>query len=279
LLPSFHFDRWDVRYEDRVLWRWRSCNKFLPLLAGCGAKINPFTQPQRAGLTPKEILSEGLGLMISSLFNGFVLGWSVAWPPGPVNAEMIRRGLLSREQGDGFWETWRVGLGACTGDFLWAFAVATGAGAILNKPGVRIILGIISLVLLLVLAAVFSRAAWQTARGAKNSDAPTIAGQTSAKGGYWLGFVFVLSSPWNIGFWLAVVGSQQTVMATPSLLNSLMLASAVVLGAVAWTIVLCAAVRLGARIFAHPGWQVWTQILTAAVMLYFATKLALQLFA
>jgi threonine/homoserine/homoserine lactone efflux protein len=92
---------------------------------------------------------------MSILVNGFVLGWSVAWPPRPVNAEMIRRGLLSREQGGGFWETWRVGLGACTGDFLWAFAVAAGAGALLNKPGLRIILGIISLVLLVVLAFVF----------------------------------------------------------------------------------------------------------------------------
>jgi threonine/homoserine/homoserine lactone efflux protein len=215
---------------------------------------------------------------MSILFNGFVLGWSVAWPPGPVNAEMIRRGLLPREQGGGFWETWRVGLGACTGDFLWAFAVAAGAGALLNKPGVRTILGIISLVLLLVLAFVFSRAAWEASRRGKSPDARGLPQQGRAQGGYWLGFLFVLSSPWNIGFWLAVVGSQQTVMATPSFLNSLMLASAVVLGALTWTIVLCVAVRLGAQIFAHPAWQVWTQALTAAVMLYFAAKLALQLF-
>src|SRR5438034_512958 len=98
---------------------------------------------------------------MSILLNGFVLGWSVAWPPGPVNAEMIRRGLLPREQGGGFWATWRVGLGAGTGDCLWALGVA---------------------------------------------------------------------------------------------------------------------VRSGARIFARPGWQVWTQALTAAVMVYFAAKLAFQLF-
>jgi threonine/homoserine/homoserine lactone efflux protein len=215
---------------------------------------------------------------MSILFNGFVLGWSVAWPPGPVNAEMIRRGLLPREQGGGFWETWRVGLGACTGDFVWALAVALGAGALLNQPGVRSVLGIISLALLVVLAVIFSRAAWKTAHGAKNWDASPTAGRTQVKGGYWIGFLFVLSSPWNIGFWLAVVGSQQTVMATPSFWNSLMLASAVVLGALTWTIVLCVAVRLGARIFARPIWQVWTQMLTAAVMLYFAAKLALRLF-
>src|SRR3989442_10687038 len=87
---------------------------------------------------------------MSMLLSGFVLGWSVAWPPGPVNAEMIRRGLLPREQGGGFWATWRVGLGACTGDFLWALSVAAGAGALLNKPNARVVLGIISLALLLL---------------------------------------------------------------------------------------------------------------------------------
>jgi threonine/homoserine/homoserine lactone efflux protein len=44
---------------------------------------------------------------------GFLLGWSVAWPPGPINSEMIRRGL-SR----GFCTAYAVGLGACSADFL-----------------------------------------------------------------------------------------------------------------------------------------------------------------
>ena len=147
------------------------------------------------------------------LINGFVLGWSVAWPPGPVNAEMIRRGLLSREQGGGFWGTWRVGLGACTGDFLWALSVAAGAGVLLNKPGVRTVLGLISLALLLVLAAIFSVSAWKTAhRG--NADVAGLP-KDGGRRGYLLGLFFVLSSPWNIGFWLAVVGSQQTATTAP----------------------------------------------------------------
>jgi threonine/homoserine/homoserine lactone efflux protein len=216
---------------------------------------------------------------MSILLNGFVLGWSVAWPPGPVNAEMIRRGLLSKDQGGGFWQTWSVGLGACIGDFAWAFAVATGAGALLNQPGVRTVLGIVSLALLLVLVAVFSRAAWRSARRMKNVKPSGLTNRSGAREGYLLGLLVVLSSPWNIGFWLAVVGSQQTLVSAPSFLNSLLLASAVVLGALAWTVVLCVAVRLGARIFARPIWQVWTQALTAAVMFYFAWKLALRLLA
>jgi threonine/homoserine/homoserine lactone efflux protein len=215
---------------------------------------------------------------MSILINGFVLGWSVAWPPGPVNAEIIRRGLLPREQGGGFWATWRVGLGACTGDFLWALSVAAGASVLLNKPNVRTVLGIISLALLLLLATIFSLGAWRAAKNATHVETLTAAENLRGRGGYFLGLIFALSSPWNIGFWMAVVGSQQTIAQAPSFSHSILLACAVVLGAVTWTIVLCVAVRSGARIFARPGWQVWTQALTAAVMVYFAAKLAFQLF-
>ena len=32
-------------------------------------------------------------MTLSTLANGFVLGGSVTWPPGPINAEIIRRGF------------------------------------------------------------------------------------------------------------------------------------------------------------------------------------------
>ena len=67
----------------------------------------------------------------ATIVNGLILGWSVAWPPGPINAEMIRRALISHKQGGGFWAAWQIGLGACSGDFLWALGVAAGAGALL----------------------------------------------------------------------------------------------------------------------------------------------------
>jgi threonine/homoserine/homoserine lactone efflux protein len=103
--------------------------------------------------------------------------------------------------------------------------------------------------------------------------------QDRSRGDYLLGLIFALSSPWNIGFWLAVVGSQQAMTHPRSIGDSLSLACAVVSGAIAWTIVLRAAVRFGADIFARPGWQVWTQLLTAAVMIHFGIRLALQMFA
>ncbi len=213
----------------------------------------------------------------ATLLNGLVLGWSVAWPPGPINAEMIRRSLIPHSAGGGFWSAWPLGLGACSGDFCWALGVSAGAGALMNTPKVRLVLGVVSLVLLLFLACTYAIGAWRAARKHRDTSLTNgISTQTSRRrhSGYFLGFTLALASPFNIGFWLAVIGSQQT---SHTFLHSLALAGAVVLGAVTWTLVLCLAVKQGARIFARPSWQILTQALTAVVMIYFAVRLALQL--
>jgi threonine/homoserine/homoserine lactone efflux protein len=198
---------------------------------------------------------------------GLLLGWSVAWPPGPINAEMIRRGLTR-----GFWNAYAVGLGACSGDFLWALGVALGAGALAELPGVRPALAGVSFALLLFLAWTFLSGAWQSWRRMRAGETvePPRALE-STHGGFVLGLTMALSSPWNIAFWLAVIGQQAGGSAT--LGRSLLLAAAVVVAAAAWGMVLCSAVRLGAR-FATPAWEIGTRAATGALMLAFAARLA-----
>lgn len=218
-------------------------------------------------------------LSSTTILSGLLLGWSVAWPPGPVNAELIRRSILPSANGGGFWSALKVALGASAGDFLWAVGVSAGAGALMDRPAIRTGLGVISLTLLLFLAGSFARNAWRIAREHKAQETKQLAPGGSAvkrDRGFLLGFVFVLASPWSAGFWLAVVGSRSGVM-NGTFLNSLVLAVAVVVGALAWASFLCVAVRRGARIFSRPAWQIATQALTAVVMLYFAARLVLQL--
>jgi threonine/homoserine/homoserine lactone efflux protein len=207
---------------------------------------------------------------MSILLNGFVLGWSVAWPPGPVNAEMIRRGLLPKNQGGGFWAAWPIGIGACIGDFTWAFAVSIGAGVLLNSISLRRVLAVVSIALLLFLAATFARSAWRIFRSHRSNETSVSADERKRRG-LLLGFFFAVTSPFNIGFWLAVIGGLATQGA--SLQRSLAFAGSVVLGALTWTLVLCGAVKLGARLFSRPEWQIMTQALTSLVMLWFALRL------
>lgn len=208
--------------------------------------------------------------MLPLLIKGFLLGWSVAWPPGPISAEMVRRGLTR-----GFMPAWCLGLGACFGDFLWALAVSLGAGALMQLPGVRPMLGVISVGLLFFLAWTFGRGAFRAWRE-RHAPAPALAGRfDSAHGGFVLGLTMALTSPWNMAFWLAVIGSQAA-ESRLTVAASLVIASAVVAGAAAWGFVLCASLRFGAR-FATPTWNVVTQGITAGLMLAFAVRSIFQL--
>ena len=213
--------------------------------------------------------------MFSLLLQGFALGWSVAWPPGPISAEMVRRGLER-----GFWPAWSLGLGACSGDFLWAVAVSLGAGAVVNVPGVKVALGVSSVGLLLFLAWTFGRGAWRAwlvsyAHPDEAAFFPAPRRFDSTHGSYLLGLTLALTSPWNIAFWLGVIGSQSTGRAL-GLGASLALAAAVVGGAATWSFILCAAARMGAK-FATPAWHVVTQGATAALMLFFVVRTVLRL--
>jgi threonine/homoserine/homoserine lactone efflux protein len=195
---------------------------------------------------------------------GFLLGWSVAWPPGPINAEIVRRGLAR-----GFAPAYGVGLGAATGDAGWAVAVVLGAGALLGSAAARHALALLSTALLLLLAAVYLRGAWRGLADWRMGRVPEPAGRfDGGRAGYFLGLGMALSSPWNIAFWLAVIGRPQTLQGGPG--ASLVVAGAVLLGTNLWVLLLCAAVVLLRLRFASSAWEVVAKGATGLLMLFFA---------
>ena len=193
---------------------------------------------------------------------GILLGWSVAWPPGPINAEMMRRGLA-----EGFRPAIAVGFGACSGDALWAVAVVLGAGLLVGEAA-RQALAVVSIALLLILAAVFFRAAWLAWR---NRAAPVSENAPPRlRGGFLLGLGMALSSPWNIAFWLAVIGRPQS--QPYAVAGGLIIAASVILGAGSWCLIFCTATARLRRRFAGPLWQIGATALTGFLMLAFALR-------
>lgn len=200
------------------------------------------------------------------ILKGLALGWSIAWPPGPINTEMIRRGLTGS-----FWSAYAVGLGACCGDFLWAVGTAMGVGMIMKEDNVRPILGTVSLILLLYLAYTFLAGAWKQWKKQKSGEAAQFDPPNhSARRGFFLGWTMAMISPWNLAFWLAVMGAQTG--NAMSIGESLILATAVITGASAWGLVLTVSVKLGAR-FTSPAWETVTRAITGILMLVFAGML------
>jgi hypothetical protein len=124
------------------------------------------------------------------LTTGFLLGWSVAWPPGPINAEIARRCAA----GD-FRAGMAVLFGASSADAVWAIAVALGVGFLFTAAPARAGMGIVSIALLLALAFLFLRSSW---RAFARVDAPprvaaVPARFACARGGFGLGAAMALT--------------------------------------------------------------------------------------
>lgn len=195
---------------------------------------------------------------------GFALGWSVAWPPGPINAEIVRRGL-SR----GFWPAYGVGLGAASGDAFWAVAVVAGAGVLVASASLRLVLSVASVLLMLLLAILHFGAAWRGLARRRSGTTNTAAGAfESRRSGYLLGLGLALSSPWNIAFWLAVTGRPESLQG--GLAASLVIAAAVLVATNAWVLLLCGAVVAFRLRFTGVAWDVVASGVTGFVMLAFA---------
>jgi threonine/homoserine/homoserine lactone efflux protein len=207
----------------------------------------------------------------SLLLYGFALGWSVAWPPGPINAEIVRRGLAR-----GFWPAYGLCLGACCGDASWAILVALGAGALFAAPGMHLALGIASTLLLFLLAALFLRGAWSGFAAWRAGPAPASPSRfESGRGGFVLGFTMAMTGPWNLAFWLAVIGRPETLQL--GLAASLVVAAAVIAGAASWGVLLAGAVVWLRMRFASPAWEIFARAATGLLMLYFGLRSLLHL--
>jgi threonine/homoserine/homoserine lactone efflux protein len=199
---------------------------------------------------------------------GAALGWNVAWIPGPINAEILRRGARR-----GFGAAFAVGAGATCSDFLWATAVSLGAGAVVASPAVGRALGVASTVLLTGLAAFLLRGALRSLRAWRRGEAPPqgSAALETNRGGWLFGFLTALTSPFNLAFWAGAVGPVAARGAGPAL--TLLFGLSVVLGAVSWCVVLSAASRLGARV---PGaaWDATLRAVAAGFLVWIAVRTA-----
>ena len=206
---------------------------------------------------------------------GFLLGWSVAWPPGPIKAEVARR-CAAR----GFWAGFSVLLGACAGDGIWAVAVSLGVGLLFSGATARGAMGAVSVALLLALAVLFLRGAWSALRSGSVAEAAPAAPPRfdSLPASFALGATMALTSPWNVAFWLAAMGRPE--LAGAEAAHLLILAAGVLAGAATWGLIWASTTTLahkGLEGAAKRWWTILVDAATALLMLWFAAQSAMRL--
>ena len=129
--------------------------------------------------------------MLELVAQGIGVGVALAAPIGPINIEIVRRGLLG-----GFWNGWTVGLGALSADTIYCILVVAGLLGIADTTGVRAPLFLAGAVVLCYLGV------RSIVDAVRNQTA--IGGTVSRRRGYTAGFLMAAASPFGIVYWLSI---------------------------------------------------------------------------
>jgi threonine/homoserine/homoserine lactone efflux protein len=166
-----------------------------------------------------------------------MLGLTLAAPVGPVNLEIIKRGLNS-----GFKQAFLTGAGAMSADTTYLTLIFFGLTSFLNMTLMKIVLGIIGSLILIYLGVISAKEFFNKSAGAKTKPKPLF------KSAFITGYVLAISSPMTIVWWTGVFGallSSQTSMANN--LFAFLSCFSILLGCFVWVFFLAVALHWGKK--------------------------------
>jgi threonine/homoserine/homoserine lactone efflux protein len=172
-----------------------------------------------------------------SLLQNIILGLSLAAPIGPVNLEIIRRGLNS-----GFRQAFLTGAGAMCADATYLTLIFFGLTSFLNISLTKIVLGIAGSFVLIYLGLVSAKEFFHKAALENQS-------RRVYQNSFVTGYVLAISSPMTIIWWTGVFGAllmSQTGMQTN--LSAFLSCLSILLGCFIWVFSLAASLHWGKKI-------------------------------
>ncbi|WP_394219261.1 LysE family translocator [Halobacillus trueperi] len=201
--------------------------------------------------------------MVVLVVSSIVLGLSIAAPVGPINIEIMRRGLTY-----GFWSAFCVGLGGMSSDLLLMAAMFFGAGVFLTWTWVQVILMLVGCVVLV-------HAGWTSLR-AKEEWRVEEGYERHSKGqallSYIRGVVIAGTNPMNLLFWISIYGSVLSgALQEENMFRSFIISSMVFLGIGLWNANLAFFVHFG-RYLVNSSLLKWIQGIASLVLIYYGLK-------
>lgn len=129
--------------------------------------------------------------MLSIAVYGATVGVVLAAPIGPINIEIVRRGIR-----DGFVHGWMTGLGALTADTIYALAIVLGFAQFAENETTRVVLFFFG-------AAMMAYIGYNSINTARD---PRVTDNVSPQRGrsYITGFLMAAFNPLGIIYWLTV---------------------------------------------------------------------------
>jgi len=167
-----------------------------------------------------------------------LLGLTLAAPIGPVNVEIIKRGLNS-----GFRQAILTGAGAMCADATYLTLIFFGLTSFLNNTAVINILGIAGSFILMYLGFSGIRDYF------KKTDQPATGGQRIFKYSFVAGFSLAISSPMTIVWWTGVFGALMASQGpVKTNIHAFLSCLSILLGCFFWVLALAAALHWSKKI-------------------------------
>ncbi len=173
-----------------------------------------------------------------TLVQNILLGLSLAAPIGPVNLEIIKRGLNS-----GFKQAFLTGAGAMCADTTYLILIFFGLTSFLNFAFMKIFLGVAGSLILMYLGMMSVKDFFRKADATKNK--PHRLFKTS----FVTGYVLAISSPMTIVWWTGVFGALLAAQTHPQTnISAFFSCLSILLGCFLWVFFLPTTLHWGKKI-------------------------------
>ncbi|MFK4376334.1 threonine/homoserine/homoserine lactone efflux protein [Bacillus sp. RC218] len=210
-------------------------------------------------------------VMFGAIIQQIVLGISLAAPVGPINIEMLKRGIER-----GFWHAWIVGIGGMTADILFMLLIYFGLSSVFMYTYVQAFMYCAGFFLLFYLG--FQSVKQGISHSNMEYKQEEIGG---LKQSFMAGFLIAISNPLNLVFWFGIYGSTLSSLLTEVTKQEAFLYSlCIIVGIILWNLNIAFSVHFGRTLLKKKALGYITAgagIILVGYSIHFAYK-ALQLF-
>ncbi|KHE70182.1 LysE family translocator [Halobacillus sp. BBL2006] len=178
--------------------------------------------------------------MITTTVGYIILGLSIAAPVGPINIEIIKRGLAF-----GFWPALFVGLGGMSSDLLLMGSMFLGIASVLAWSWVKMTLMLVGCIVLLHTGwtSLFASQSNQTRDNHLEDNLGVVKLRRSS---FIKGFLIAGTNPMNLIFWIGIYGSVLSgAFQEENLFHSFLISSLVFIGIGLWNVNLAFTTHFG----------------------------------
>ncbi len=210
--------------------------------------------------------------MLEIIVTKIILGISLAAPIGPVNAEMIKRGLST-----GFWGSFNVRLGGAIANIILLLLAYFGLGSIIKYPKVIFTISTIGVIALTYLGVknilkAISKQPLNISLNNSSNNNKQVTSQYSIKNGLLVGFSLSFASPIGLMFWLSTFATSMQ-QNSPNVfnLNDLFINLFIILGVLIWGFFISMILHFFSKIINEKKLKIVT-LLSGIILIYFGIK-------